>query len=143
MEDRIWVLTTKRSLELEAQRSMLEPLLSVFERDLRDGGCPQERIEAIRIAAEEIFINIASYAYPESEGTVQIEEAVEENSIDIMFADEGMPYNPLENEDPDIMLSVDERDIGGLGIFMVKQIADDVEYEYKEGKNCLRIKCTW
>ncbi len=141
--ERIWIVKTKRSLELEAQRSLLEPLLDVFTRDLQDGGCPEEKIEMIRICAEEIFINIASYAYPENDGVVQIEEEVFEGAIRIMFADEGMPYNPLEKEDPDITASVQAREIGGLGIFMVKQMADQIRYEYKDNRNCLYMECSW
>ena len=141
--ERIWVVKTKRSLELDAQRSLLEPLLDVFTRDLKDGGCPEDKIELIRICAEEIFINIASYAYPEKDGAVQIEEEVDEGIIRIMFADEGLPYNPLEKEDPDITASAQDREVGGLGIFMVKQMADEIRYEYKENRNCLYMKCSW
>ncbi len=141
--ERIWVVKTKRSLEVDAQRTLLEPLLDVFSRDLKDGGCPDEKIELIRICAEEIFVNIASYAYPEKEGSVQIEEEVLDGSIHIMFADEGVPYNPLEKDDPDITASAQERAIGGLGIFMVKQMADDLRYEYKDNRNCLYMDCSW
>lgn len=141
--ERTWIVKTKRSLELDAQRSLLEPLLDVFSRDLKDGNCPEEKIEEIRICAEEIFINIASYAYPENDGAVQIEEEVDANTIQVLFADEGVPYNPLEKEDPDITASIQDREIGGLGIFMVKQMADEIRYEYKDGKNCLFMKCTW
>lgn len=141
--ERIWVVKTKRSLELDAQRTLLEPLLDVFTRDLEDGGCPQEKIELVRICAEEIFVNIANYAYPEKDGAVQIEEEVFDNSICIMFADEGVPYNPLEKEDPDISASAQDREIGGLGIFMVKQMTDSLRYEYKDHRNCLYMECSW
>ncbi len=141
--ERIWVVKTKRSLELDAQRTLLEPLLDVFSRDLADGGCPQDKIELIRICVEEIFVNIASYAYKDKEGAVQIEEEVFENSIRMMFADEGIPYNPLEKEDPDITASAQDREIGGLGIFMVKNMADDLRYEYKDNKNCLYMDFSW
>lgn len=141
--ERSWVVKTKRSLELGAQRSLLEPLLDVVSRDLKDGACPEEKIEVVRICVEEIFINIASYAYPENDGAVQIEEEVESNTIKILFADEGLPYNPLAKADPDITASAQEREIGGLGIFMVKQMSDEIRYEYKDGKNCLYMKCSW
>lgn len=141
--ERIWVVKTKRSLELDAQRTLLEPLLDVFSRDLADGGCPQDKIELIRICVEEIFVNIANYAYQDKEGAVQIEEEVFENSIRMMFADEGVPYNPLEKEDPDITASAQDREIGGLGIFMVKNMADDLRYEYKDNKNCLYMDFSW
>lgn len=143
MEERIWVLKTNRTLQIDAHRSLLEPLLDIFEKDLREGHCPDDRIEEIRIAAEEIFINIASYAYPDSEGDVSIEETVQDRRIDLIFSDNGIPYNPLEKVDPDINLELDERDIGGLGIYMVKEIVDQVDYQYKDGENCLHISCGW
>ncbi len=141
--ERIWVVKTKRSLELDAQKTLLEPLLDVFTRDLQDGGCPQEKIELVRICAEEIFINIASYAYVDKEGAVQIEEEVSDRAIRILFADEGIPYNPLEKADPDVTASAQEREIGGLGIFMVKQMTDLLRYEYKDNRNCLYMECSW
>ena len=61
-------------------------------------------------------------------------------SVTITFVDHGVPYDPLAREDPDVTLSADEREIGGLGIFMTKQIMDDVAYEYKDGKNILTLK---
>lgn len=143
MGERIWVVKTNRTLQIDARRSLLEPLLDIFEQDLKEGNCPKDRIEEIRIATEEIFINIASYAYPDQDGEVSIEETVQDKKIDVTFADQGIPYNPLEKVDPDINLGFEERDIGGLGIYMVKKIVDQVDYQYKDGKNCLHISCGW
>lgn len=141
--ERKWVVKTKRSLEIEAQKSLLEPLLDVITRDLEDGNCPKDKIELVRICAEEIFINIASYAYPDQDGLVNIEEEVGENKIEIIFEDHGIAYNPLEKDDPDVNAPLAEREIGGLGIFMVKQMADELTYSYREDKNCLYMKCSW
>ncbi len=141
--ERKWVVKTKRSLEIEAQKSLLEPLLDVITRDLEDGNCPQDKIELIRICAEEIFINIASYAYPEQDGVVNIEEEVGDNKIEVTFEDQGVSYNPLEKADPDVTAPLSDREIGGLGIFMVKQMADELKYSYRESKNRLYMKCSW
>ncbi len=141
--ERKWVVKTKRSLEIEAQKSLLEPLLDVITRDLADGNCPQDKIELIRICAEEVFINIASYAYPEQDGLVNIEEEVGDNKIEVVFKDEGIAYDPLEKADPDVSAPLSEREIGGLGIFMVKQMADELKYTYENHKNCLYMKCSW
>ena len=141
--ERKWVVKTKRSLEVEAQKSLLEPLLDVFTRDLKDGNCPDDKIELIRICAEEIFVNIASYAYTDQDGLVNIEEEVGNNTIEVTFADEGVAYNPLEKEDPDVTAPLPEREIGGLGIFMVKQMADEVKYRYENNMNYLYMKCSW
>ena len=96
---------------------------------------------SIDIAIDELFGNIAHYAYGKDTGeaTVRV-EVTEEPSVIITFIDSGIPYNPLEKPDPDVAQSLEERQIGGLGIFMVKKSMDDITYEYKDGQNILRIK---
>jgi serine/threonine-protein kinase RsbW len=98
----------------------------------------------LNLAVEEVFINIANYAYhPEiGEATVRCEVEGDPLRITIQFIDGGKPYNPLEKDDPDITLSVEERNIGGLGVYLVKQIMDAVSYEYKDGKNILTMQKT-
>lgn len=96
----------------------------------------------IRMAVEEFFVNIASYAYPEGEGTVTITKEVIGDptpQIVLTFSDSGFKYNPLDKEDPDITLEAKERRIGGLGIFLVKEKMDEMSYSYEDGKNILRI----
>ena len=96
----------------------------------------------ISVAVEEIFVNIASYAYAPDKGsaTVCVEVSGDPVTVTITFVDRGVPYDPLAKEDPDVTLSADERGIGGLGIFMTKKIMDDVAYEYRDGKNILTLK---
>ena len=96
----------------------------------------------IEIAVEEIFVNIANYAYNPVIGkaTVRLMVDDEEEQISIQFEDEGKPYNPLMREDPDVTLGIEERTVGGLGIYMTKKSMDDVIYRYEEGKNILTIK---
>ena len=99
----------------------------------------------ISVAVEEIFVNIAHYAYGDSVGNAEIDIDVDNDkkSIVVLFKDCGTPYNPLEHEDPDISLSAEEREIGGLGIYIVKKSMDEVSYQYKDGKNILTISYTW
>ena len=94
------------------------------------------------VAVEEIFVNIAHYAYGGNPGEAVIGLDVIPNpkSCRIVFRDRGVPYNPLEKTDPDITLSAEEREIGGLGIYMVKQSMDKVEYRYEDGYNILTIE---
>ena len=93
------------------------------------------------VALEELFVNIAHYAYPEEKnGKLSLSIEFVENTIVMVFIDAGIPFNPLEREDPDITLAADERAIGGLGIFMVKETMDSVEYKYENGQNILTIK---
>ena len=86
--------------------------------------------------------NIAHYAYYPKEGTatVRVEVLEEPLAVVITFIDNGVPYDPLKNADPDITLSAEEREIGGLGIYMVKKSMDDIFYEYRDGQNILKIR---
>lgn len=104
--------------------------------------CPMKAQMQIDIAIDEIFSNIAFYAYGDGEGeaTIRFEELDFPRAVRITFIDSGVPYNPLSAEEPDITLSAEERKIGGLGIFMVKKSMDAMHYEYKEGKNRLSIQ---
>lgn len=105
-------------------------------------GCPVKARMQINIAIDELFGNIAHYAYHPKIGdaTVRVEVIQEPLSVVITFIDQGVPFDPLKNEDPDTGLSAEERDIGGLGIFMVKKSMDEISYVYKDGKNILSIR---
>jgi len=93
----------------------------------------------ILIAVEEVFVNIASYAYqPEKEGNVKLSVTVDGKAV-IRFEDSGLPFNPLERNDPDLDVPIMEREVGGLGIHFVKNMMDEVEYGYEGGKNILTI----
>ena len=96
----------------------------------------------IDIAVEEIFVNIANYAYQDKVGKAQVQIEIKEDplSIYITFIDSGIPYDPLAKADPDTSLKAEDRAIGGLGIFMVKKSMDNVSYQYKNGQNMLTIQ---
>ena len=130
-----------KQLKVKADTAELDNVLSFADAILEELGCSVKAQMQIDIAIEEIFVNIAHYAYPEAEGEAVISvDSGEGPSVTITFEDEGIPYDPLKNEDPDITLSAEDRPIGGLGIFMVKKSMDEVSYEYKDGKNRLTIK---
>jgi sigma-B regulation protein RsbU (phosphoserine phosphatase) len=103
--------------------------------------CPMKAQMQIDVAIDEIFANIASYAYPNGTGsaTVKYEVLEDPHGVSITFVDSGIPFNPLEREDPDTTLPAEEREIGGLGIFMVRKSMDDVRYQYENGQNVLTI----
>jgi sigma-B regulation protein RsbU (phosphoserine phosphatase) len=90
----------------------------------------------INIIIDEIYSNIINYS---KANLLKISYVIENGQISLIFVDDGDLYNPLENEDPDINLSAEERDIGGLGIFMVKKLAQSVEYKYEDDKNILKV----
>lgn len=126
-----------------ATQDQLEPVQQFIASELAKYNCDRKVLFQLAVAVEEIFINIAHYAYrPEQEGTAKIRCSVEGESpqVTIQFLDNGKPFNPLAKEDADITLSAEERQIGGLGILMVKKSMDAVDYAYENGSNILTIK---
>ena len=129
-------------LEIDAEQENLEEVQTFVEERLEGTDCPMKAMMQINVAVEEIFINIASYAYAPEKGKAKVKVEVSDDpiAVTITFMDHGIPYDPLEREDPDVTLPAEERDVGGLGIFMTKQFMDDVAYEYKDGQNILTLK---
>lgn len=139
---------TKRQLKIKAELSQLDTVLGFLEETLKEAQCPRKVITQICISAEEIFVNIANYAYPDPGGDCVLELSVEQtgeagSQMILCIADSGAKFDPLAKEDPDITLSAEERDIGGLGIWMVKQSMDRVEYRYENQQNILTLVKTW
>lgn len=131
-----------QDITLQASDDTLYTVLDAIEAHLCKNGCPDSLKTEVLISVEEIYVNIAHYAYggKEGEATVQMEVTQNPRICRVVFKDRGIPYNPLEKEDPDISLPEEEREIGGLGIFMVKQCMDKVEYRYEDGYNILVIE---
>lgn len=131
-----------KELTITAEVSNLETVTGFVEEQLEALECPMKAQIQINIAIDEIFGNIAQYAYAPEIGnvTVRVESEDEPKMVRLTFIDSGVPYNPLSVEEPDTTLSADQRPIGGLGIFMVKKSMDEMVYEYKDGKNILTIK---
>ena len=97
--------------------------------------------QAIHLVTEELVVNVASYAYPDgADDYLDVEIIRDEGHITLRFRDGGVPFNPLEREAPDTSLPIEERPIGGLGIYLVRQFMDTVEYEYTNGENILTVK---
>ncbi len=128
-------------LEIAATCENLPIVTQFIDEELEKAGCSMKTQFQIDVAVEEIFINIASYAYEGKEGPAEIymEVSEDQSTATMIFVDNGIPYDPLAKEDPDVTLSVAERPIGGLGIYMVKQSMDDMKYEYKDGQNRLTL----
>ena len=131
-----------KEIVVPAQIEKLQEVLSFLEQALCEADCSLKKQMQVAVAAEEIFVNIASYAYQQENGTatVGIEISDDPPAATITFADRGIPFDPLEKDDPDVTLSAEEREIGGLGIYMTKKVMDDVSYAYKDGQNILTLK---
>ena len=131
-----------KELTIAATVENIEVVTDFVNEQLEALDCPMKAQMQIDIAIDELFGNIAHYAYnPDvGESTVRVEVTEDPLAVVITFIDNGVPYDPLAKADPDITLSAEEREIGGLGIYMVKKSMDDITYEYKDGQNILTIK---
>ncbi len=136
------LLFSKNELLIEATTDNLEAVQNFVNKHLEETDCPPKTQMQIGLAVEEIFVNIAHYAYAPRLGSAMVRVEVFDNPlcVCISFIDNGVPYDPLAKQDPDITLSANDRQIGGLGIFMTKKIMDDISYEYKNGQNILKLK---
>lgn len=133
-----------KEITLPATVSNIAKVTEFVVAQLEEINCPPKTQIQIDVAIDELFGNIANYAYGDATGeaTVRVESPIP-SSIEITFIDSGVAYNPLEKQDPDTTLSAEERQIGGLGIFIVKKTMDEMKYKYEDGKNILTIKKTW
>ena len=131
----------KQEITVAAAVENLGAVTAFVDRCMEELGCSMRSQMQIDVAVDELFSNIAYYAYPPGSGTVTLRvEAAEPDDVMLTFIDSGVPYDPLSRPDPDTTLSAEERKIGGLGIYMVKKSMDEVTYAYEDGKNVLRIK---
>ncbi len=117
------------------------PAITEFvEGELEKIDFPMKSLIQINIAIDEIYSNIVKYGYPNKKGEATVRLIIKEDHVYVRFEDAGIPYNPLRYEDPDITIPADQREIGGLGIYMVKKTMDDVRYKYESGHNILTIR---
>ena len=134
-----------QELNIEALDKNLPQVLQFVDRLLELADCPVKTQMQIDLAVEEIFVNIADYAYAPATGSAVIRMEISENpgTAVITFFDRGIPYNPLEKRDPDLTLPAGERPVGGLGIFLTKKSMDEVAYRYQDGQNILTLIKRW
>jgi sigma-B regulation protein RsbU (phosphoserine phosphatase) len=126
-------------LNIPADLGNLDRVLQFVTDPLLAKGCDKRLITQAEIVAEEIFVNIVRYAYPSAPGDAKIVVSVDEDIV-LIFSDAGQPFDPINVEEPDINQSLEDREIGGLGILMVKKIMDDISYRYEDGRNILTLR---
>ena len=131
-----------KELTIDATVENIVTVTSFVEAELEALDCPMKAQMQIAVAIDELFGNIAHYAYNPDVGpaTVRVEVMESPLAVVITFIDNGVQYDPLARQDPDTALSAEEREIGGLGIYMVKKSMDEITYTYKEGQNILQIR---
>ena len=131
-----------KELTIDAKVENVEVVIAFVIEELKLLNCSSKVLKQIEIAIDELFSNIAYYAYENSKGkaTVRVEISNDPLAVLITFVDNGIPYDPFKKKDPNISLAADERQAGGLGIYIVKKTMDEIVYKYEEGKNILSIK---
>lgn len=141
MREEAITVAEKHELQIDATTENLQAVLDFVDEHLDRLNCSAKARMQIDIAVEEIFVNIASYAYSPETGKaiLKVESDEETGMVRIALADCGIPYNPLEKGDPDVTLAAEDREIGGLGVYMVKKSMDEVLYEFKDGWNVLTL----
>lgn len=130
-------------LRVEAQCQRLDEVLDFVNAQLEQWDCPMKAMTQIDVCVEEIFVNIAHYAYPQGGGWAEIYCQAGPGRAEIRLEDEGVAFNPLDKADPDVTLDAQARQIGGLGIFMVKRSMDQVSYLRQDGRNKLTMVKGW
>ena len=139
--------TQNKEITVMATLDNLDMVVGFVEESLNTVGCPMKTCMQIIMCVEEIYVNVASYAYGAQEGncTIRFEAEYSDSSGStvITIVDSGSEFDPLQKKDPDITLSADEREIGGLGIFMVKKSMDNIKYSYENENNILRLEKSW
>ncbi|MDR2467739.1 MAG: ATP-binding protein [Spirochaetaceae bacterium] len=140
-------MNSDSALSLEAKAERLGDVVRFVDKELAAVACPGEIVNQIELAIEEIFLNISNYAYSGEAGTVTLLLHAITNekqpTINITISDQGKPFNPLEHEDPDTTIPLEQRNIGGLGILLVKKMMTSVSYKYENGRNHLVLSKSW
>ena len=131
-----------RELTIEATPENVDKAIEFVDEMLEEYDCGMKEQMAVDVAVDELFANIAHYAYNPETGyaTVKVDVIKDPLSVEITFIDGGKPYDPLAKADPDTTQSIEDREIGGMGIYIVKKSMDAVDYKYKDGKNILTIR---
>lgn len=135
--------TKVEDITVEATIDNMKSVLDLAENLLTEASCPLPVVTRFLLSIEEIYVNVANYAYEDSVGNCRVQYTLSDSSMAIDVWDSGIPFNPLEREDPDITLKAEDRKIGGLGIFMTKTMMDEITYEYKDGQNHIWMKKSW
>ena len=132
----------RKTLTLEATLANLEQVLAFVDGALEELECPMKKQMQVDLAVEEAFVNVANYAYGEETGSATLELFADprEGEFTVTLLDRGTPFDPLAREDPDLSLPAEKREIGGLGIYMVKKNMDGVSYAYRNGQNVLTMR---
>lgn len=127
------------NLKLPAKLQYLEQLIDFVANCAQEHGVVQKKVGEIKVAAEEALVNVINYAYKDGEGDVEVTCMLDDERFIIEIIDSGFPFDFLSLKDPDISLNISEREIGGLGIYLIKRLMDHVEHKREDNKNTLTL----
>jgi anti-sigma regulatory factor (Ser/Thr protein kinase) len=130
------------NIELPATMENLDVCLAFILDGLKQAGIDKKILYQLRLACEEVVVNVINYAYPDDGGSMKVSYNFqhETGELEVIISDSGIPFNPLERDDPDISIPMEDRQIGGLGIFMVRTVMDSLEYAREDGRNILTMR---
>lgn len=123
----------------EAKEELVEEMINPIVDALTSFGATHKCVYQVNLALEEVLVNVAKYAYKDGNGMIDIAYEINENKLKVVIKDKGTAFNPLNKEDPDLTASIDERQIGGLGIYLLKKMVDELKYQRKDNENILEI----
>ena len=129
---------TERTFKAEEQR--IHEVTEFVNALLAELNCSPKVRSQIDVAIDEMFCNIARYAYPDGAGSVVVQVDADGDTAVLTFIDSGVPFDPLTRKAPDVTLSAEEREIGGLGIFLTRKLMDEVRYRREDGRNILTLR---
>lgn len=133
-----------KEIVLDARKENLPQLFDFLTKTLREYSDDEKTIKKVKLCVEEAFMNIATYAYDPGVGPAKVSVTALGDpyplSVQVVFTDKGKPFNPLKVDNPDVESGVEDRQTGGLGIFLIKKEMDDITYEYKDGQNILTLE---
>ena len=133
-------MAEEKVLKIPATLEGLDEVLDFVSSLLDAHGCTPKARAQLRMVMEELYVNVAHYAYPSGDGWAEIRGVVEDGVATFRLIDGGKPFDPLAKPDPNVQLSLEDRPIGGLGIYMVKSMVDEVGYEYRDGCNQITLR---
>lgn len=132
----------RAQFEVENRHSEYEPARNRIVGLFQSASLTEDKISELELVLEEVLVNIISYAYAEEgAGVISVSAAVDDESVTLEFRDSGVAFNPLERAEPDLDADIDDRPIGGLGIFLVKELSSSVVYERRGDENVLTVVC--
>ena len=131
-------MSTNKTVRITNQRDQVDTVRKFFDDYSKENKLTEKTVHDIQMALDELLTNIVNYGYEDSdEHKIDVRFGINDDAVRVEIIDDSKPYNILEQENPDISLSVEDKPIGGLGIFLIKKLMSNVDYYTKEGKNHL------